>query len=125
LVLLAVAVAGAAGFAVYGPQWRASAVALDRWKGSGPDDRKPAAQELIASYALIGRTVEEVVRDLGPPDRTSEERGEYEWRVGVETKMGRDGRDRPQQQDETYYLKVKFTDGRASFVHFRADVTPH
>ncbi len=125
LVAGGVVVAGVVGFVLYGPPLGASAAALNRWKGTGPDDRREAARVLIANDVLIGKTVEEVVRDLGPPDRSFEDRGEHEWQLAVEAKMGRDEKDRPQMQDETTYLAVRFTDGRATLAYYRAYYKPH
>jgi hypothetical protein len=118
-------IAGIAGVVVYGPPGWISTSPLARWKGTPPEGRRAVAEKIIESKALIGKPLDEVLRDLGPPDLSNEEQGNYEWQVGVETIMGRDEKDRPALQDQTKYLKVKLTDGRVSFVNFRDDLKLH
>src|SRR5262245_448462 len=88
LGVLAAVAAGYAGYARYGrPRLAADRPPLERWREGGPDERGAAARELIASKALLGRALPEVVGDLGPPDRADPGRGEYEWLVGVEARV--------------------------------------
>ena len=124
--VLALVAAGAVGYAVYGlPGLSFGTSPVDRWKAASPDNRKEVAEALIDRKTLIGKSRDEVLRDLGPADRVDEEQGIYQWRVGVETKMGRDANDRPALQDETQYLKVKFNDGVATVVNLMLDITAH
>jgi hypothetical protein len=115
---LAALAAGYAGYARYGPRRAADLPPLVRWQGGRPDERGAAAKELIASKALLGRALPEVVRDLGPPDRVSPERGDCEWLVGVETRVEAQGLSLPALYDEARYLKVTFAGGRATDAHF-------
>ncbi|HET6572132.1 MAG TPA: hypothetical protein VFG68_00895 [Fimbriiglobus sp.] len=122
---LAVAAVAGGAYALYGPGLSLSRSPADRWKAAGPADRMEVAQKLIAGNLLIGKSREEVLRDLGPPDRTDEAQGTCEWQVGVETKMGRDAKDRSALQDEASYLKVKFVAGVATFANISTYITDH